>query len=469
MGALKIILCLLILIFLVVKGQTSETEMTTAEPLVLTVEDAVERALTNNLELRAKQYEATASKWGQVEAWSNWLPHVQFATDYIRLDEETVLRSNSFLNLFPIFEEIFPGFSYDPNELPQAAYEGSYLSSVSVTQAIYNGGAEWGGIRIAAAMRRLAENSLENTRQELILNTHQAYYDILKAQEYHALITQSLELASQNLTSARRKADLGMLARSDVLRWEVMVADLDIQLIEAQNALELADLSLKNILMIPPERKVIVTPITDDERIRLYEEISMKSVELVGTDQSIVSQSHPGLSMATNLMEAESANLWSATSGFQPQVNFTWSYSWEQDDDLDLDGFTSWAAILSVRIPLFSGFGNVARVQQARWRLRKSKLDLRNTEQNLQLVSRSTRLKLQSAAKRVRSAQKVLEEADENLDIMQNRYDVGLVSNLQLIDAQVSHREANLNLINALYDYLLAKVETAKAQGILTR
>jgi outer membrane protein TolC len=277
-----------------------------------------------------------------------------------------------------------------------------------------------------------------------------------------------LELARQNLESARRKADLGILARSDVLRWEVMEADLDNQLIEAQNAMELADLSLKNILMIPPERQVIVTQLTDDERIKLFEEVSKKSVELAGTGQNPLSQSHPGLGIATNLVEVESANLWSATGGFQPQVNFTWSYSWEQDDDLDLDGFTSWAAILSVRIPLFSGFGSVARVQQARWRLRKSRLDLRNTEQNLQLANRSAKLKFQSAAKRIRSAQKVLEEADENLEIMQNRYDVGLVSNLQLIDAQVAHREANLNLINALYDYLLAKIETAKAQGILT-
>ena len=469
MSVLKIIIYLLILVCTAAIGQTSSTDQTAAEPLVLTVEDAVERALTDNLELRAQQYEASASKWGQVEAWSNWLPHVQFATDYTRLDEETVLRSNSFLSLFPIFEEIFPGFTYDPDELPQAAYEGSYRSSVSVTQAIYNGGAEWGGIRMAAAMRRLAENFLENTRQELILKTHQAYYDILKAEDYSALISHSLESARQNLESARRKADLGILARSDVLRWEVMVANLDNQLIDAQNAMELADLSLKNITMIPPERKVIATPLTEDERSKLFEEISKKSVELVSTSQSPLSQSHPGLGMASNLTEAESANLWTATGGFQPQVNFTWSYSWEQDDDLDLDGFTSWAAILSVRIPLFSGLGNVARVQQARWRLRKSRLDLRNTQQNLQLVSRSAKLKFQSAAKRIRSAQKVLEEADENLEIMQNRYDVGLVSNLQLIDAQVAHREANLNLINALYDYLLAKVETAKAQGILTQ
>ncbi len=469
MGVLKIIIYLLILACTVALGQTSVTDKAGAEPLVLTVEDAVERALTDNLELRAQQFEASASKWGQVEAWSNWLPHVQFATDYIRLDEETVLRSNSFLDLFPIFEEIFPGFTYDPDELPQAAYEGSYRSSVSVTQAIYNGGAEWGGIRTAAAMRRLAENSLENSRQELILKTHQAYYDILRAEEYRALISHSLESARQNLESARRKADLGILARSDVLRWEVMVANLDNQLIEAQNAMELADLLLKNIIMIPPERQVIVTPLTEDERFKLFEEISKKSVELVGTSQSPLSQSHPGLGMAANLMEAETANLWTSTSGFQPQLNFTWSYSWEQDDDLDLDGFTSWAAILSVRIPLFSGLGNVARVQQARLRLRKSRLDLRNTQQNLQLVSRSAKLKFQSAAKRIRSAQKVLEEADENLEIMQNRYDVGLVSNLQLIDAQVARKEANLNLINAMYDYLLAKVETAKAQGTLTQ
>ena len=95
-------------------------------------------------------------------------------------------------------------------------------------------------------------------------------------------------------------------------------------------------------------------------------------------------------------------------------------------------------------------------------------MDVRNIRQNLLLAYRSTQLKLRGAAKRITSAKKVLEEADENLEIMQNRYEVGLASNLQLIDAQIAHRDANMNFINALYDFLLAEVETARARGDLT-
>ncbi|KPL08136.1 hypothetical protein AMJ86_01825 [bacterium SM23_57] len=434
---------------------------------VITLDEAVSRALQENLELRAQQYNATASRWGQLEAWSNWLPQVQFSTDYTRLDEETVMRSNSFLTLFPIFEEIFPGFVYDPDELPTAAYEGSFLSSVAVSQAIYSGGAEWGGIRASAAQRRISDFTLEDIRQDIILRTHTAYYGVLKTGELVDLLTYSLDFAQKNLESAERKEKLGILARSDVLRWEVQVADMEDRLIEAENGLELAELLLKNITMIPPEIPIIVVPISDNVRAQIFDETRSGWDTNLEQNAIHISESHPGLGVADGLVDLESANLWMAWGNFQPKVNFTWSYSWEQDEDLSLDGFTSWAAVLSVRIPLFTGLGNIARVQKARWMLRKSRMDFRNIEQNLNMVYRSTQLKFRSAAKRISSAQKVLEEAEENLDIMQNRYDVGLVSNLQLIDAQVAHRDANVNMINALYDYLLAKVETARARGEL--
>jgi outer membrane protein len=434
-----------------------------SETLLLALDDAVSRALQENLELKAQQYETNASRWGQAEAWSNWLPQVGFSTDYTRLDEETVIRSNSFLTLFPIFEEIFPGFTYDPNQLPTAAFKGSYLSSVAVSQALYNGGAEWGGIRAAAASRRLAQYTLEDKRQDIILKTQSAYYNVLKAHELSELMQQSLEFARENLESAQRKENLGLLSRSDILRWEVQVADLDNRSIEAQNGLELADLSLKNIAMIPPETTLQVVPLSAEERDRLSEEIMGES-----DDPPELAPHHPALGMASSVTDLESANLWTAWGGFQPKVNFVWSYSWEQDDDLALDGFTSWAAVLSVRIPLFTGFGNVARVQQAKWRLRKSRMDFRNIQQNLSLAYRYAQLKLHSAAKRITSAKKVLEQARENLGIMQNRYDLGLVSNLELIDVQIAHRDANMNYINALYDYLLAKVEAARARGDLS-
>jgi outer membrane protein len=448
--------CCIILLSAALIARASET-------ILLTLDEAVSRALQENLELKAQQYEANASRWGQVEAWSNWLPQVSFSTDYTRLDEETVIRSNSFLTLFPIFEEIFPGFTYDPNQLPTAAFRGSYLSSVAVSQALYNGGAEWGGIRAAAARSHLAQYSLEDRRQDIILKTQGAYYNVLKARELVDLMTQSLDFARKNLESAQRKENLGFLSRSDVLRWEVQVADLDNRWIEAQNGLELADLSLKNITMIPPEATIHVVPLSQEERDRLSEEITSESDK-----PPEPSEQHPALGIAGSVTDLESANLWTAWGGFQPKVNFVWSYSWEQDDDLALDGFTSWAAVLSVRIPLFTGFGNVARVQQAKWRLRKSRMDFRNIQQNLSLAYRSSQLKLHSAAKRINSAKRVLEQAQENLGIMQNRYDLGLVSNLELIDMQIAHRDANMNYINALYDYLLAKVEAARARGDLT-
>ena len=60
-----------------------------------------------------------------------------------------------------------------------------------------------------------------------------------------------------------------------------------------------------------------------------------------------------------------------------------------------------------------------------------------------------------------------MEQAEENLRIIENKYEVGMAANVDLIDVQVAYTGAKINAISALYDYHIAKAELEKAAGMI--
>ena len=59
----------------------------------------------------------------------------------------------------------------------------------------------------------------------------------------------------------------------------------------------------------------------------------------------------------------------------------------------------------------------------------------------------------------------VIDDAEENMKVISNKYDVGVASNLDYIDASVELTYAKLNRVNALYSFLIALAEKEKVQG----
>jgi len=83
----------------------------------------------------------------------------------------------------------------------------------------------------------------------------------------------------------------------------------------------------------------------------------------------------------------------------------------------------------------------------------------------MQLTNAS--LNVKSALKKVKIAQKAVEQAEENLRIIENKYEVGMASNVEVIDVQVAYTGAKANAINALYDFYIARGELEKSMGTI--
>jgi len=179
---------------------------------VLTIESAVNIALKNNLQIKAARNSVDASKWGVRKAVTGLFPKVEVGQRLTEFDPETVWMANVFVD---IAKEQF-GVDVSP-----MMFEKAHATVFSVTQPIYNGGANLASIKIARITDKGNKFVLENTKHEIILQVKNAYYGYQKAKEMVTLQEMSRILAEENLKSARLRKIQGIGSDPDVLRWEV--------------------------------------------------------------------------------------------------------------------------------------------------------------------------------------------------------------------------------------------------------
>jgi TolC family type I secretion outer membrane protein len=420
---------------------------TTAKTLSL--EQAVRIGVEHNLSLRAARQDLEGSKWGLRQAYSNWLPKVEIGSGYTRLDDETVRRAN-------IFVDMGRQMGIDPSDLKPAAYRESYSTNVTVIQPIYNGGAEWSGIRMARAARKISHSALRDTEQETTLRIKQAYFNALKSQERCALAKEATASTEQHLTQVRRRLEVGSGNRADVLRWEVQLAQDQGSVVEAENGLAISKAALNEAMGVALEEAYRLVPVSigDVEEKALPDDPVAPSVA-----------AHPSVQTMRANVALQQASVRMAQSGFQPKVNMAYNRSWEQDDTIQLDGDKTWSLSVQVNFPIFNSFGDYAGVRKAKAQKRKTEMTAENVEKGILLQATSASLNLTAARTRIKIARKGAEQAEENLRIVQNMYDVGTLSNMDLIDTQLARNGARANLINAVYEYYIAEAELERALG----
>ena len=427
-----------------------------AMPKTLSLEQAVRIGLEANPTLKAARQDVEGAKWGLREAYTNWLPKVDLSSGYTRLDAETARRANVFVDIGRELGRQFGGPDFNPDDIKPAVYRDAYSTSVTVVQPIYNGGAEWSGIRLAKAARRMSHHALRDTELETTLKIKRTYFSVLKAQEMVELAREAATSTGQHLESARRMLEVGSRNRADVLRWEVQLAQDRGNVVDAENGLALARAVLNEAMGMALENEYELISIPTGE----IEEESVPEAEI---DQYIAL--HPSVQAMRANVDLQQAQVRLAQGGFQPRVNFAYNYSWEQDNDIQLDGDKTWTVGVQVNMPIFHSFGNYSGVRKAKANLHKAEATVEGVRRSMMLQARSASLNLTAAQTRVGIARKAVEQAEENLRIVENMYNVGSLANIDFIDAQLARNSARANRINAVYDCYIAEATLERALG----
>ena len=139
------------------------------------------------------------------------------------------------------------------------------------------------------------------------------------------------------------------------------------------------------------------------------------------------------------------------------------AHSWPGDEN------ENWGVGLNVSLNVFDSGVTAAKVRSADANLVKAEETYRQTRDAVQLDVRSSYLNLREAEKRIGTAKVAVDKAEEDYHIAQVRYQAGVGTNLDVMDAQVALTAAKNNYIQALYDYNTSGAELEKAMGVPVR
>ena len=151
-----------------------------------------------------------------------------------------------------------------------------------------------------------------------------------------------------------------------------------------------------------------------------------------------------------------------------PQVSASASNKW-YSGDWPGDDNENWTAAVGVSLNVFDSGVTAAKVNAAEASLYKAEETYRQTKDSVQLDVRNNYLSLREAEKRIATSRVAVDSAEEDYRISQLRYQAGVGTNIDVMDAQVALTQAKNNYVQALYDYNTSSAALAKAMGVPVR
>lgn len=440
-------LILFLLPYLSASGQESAKSQ---EPVVLTLEKSISIALQQNRDVLIAEQDRYKADAQVGEAWSGALPQLSISGGYTRNIKKPVLF-------------IPPDNLINPTDKTVAFEIGStnaYAMSASLTQPLFSKRVGI-ALQIADTYREFTEQSFQSTRQAVIRDVEKSFYLVLLAQKLVEANRQGYDVVKANYENVKAQYRNGTAAEFDMLRAEVQLANTEPLVISAENNLALAINALKNLLAIPIEQNVVL------QGDFIFEELPAPAMEEGRKNALTTNPMILQLSLQESLLEK---NISIERAGYFPSLNLVGGYSWQaQDNTFQFDNY-NWAKMLnigvSLSIPVFDGLKTSNRVQQAEIEREKIFYTRMKAEEGLKILIQSAELKMAEARKRITGQEKNIDQAQKAVRIAQTRFQSGVGTQLELLDAQVAMTLAQTNYAVAIYDYLVAKAEWRYAVGI---
>ena len=136
---------------------SAATQFCAAQKNRITLEQAIDMALQKNPALLGAEHDLKAASWEVKRSYFNLLPNVDVEVGYSRLDNATVRRANVFYDVGREYFADLPGV--DPDDIRPNAWLNSFGTRINVVQPIYNGGANWAGVRMSLAAKNQQKHS----------------------------------------------------------------------------------------------------------------------------------------------------------------------------------------------------------------------------------------------------------------------------------------------------------------------
>ena len=442
-GLLRLFFCVLIL-----GGSVGAAAQGSAQPL--SMEQAIATALKNNPQVVAARHEAAAAESHVISARSGLLPQIALS--------ERFSHTNSPLWAFgtKLNQGVIQASDFNPASLNDPDTIDNFNSALSFDWRIFDGGRTWIGWRQAQQAEEVADLGLMRSEQEVVAQAAKAYVGLLLAVENHAVIMQSLETARAQFNLVQDRFNSGISVKSDVLRAQVRIADLEQRRLAAHSQMLVAQ-ALLYAAMGQPDGGPIA-PATPFENSSPLEENLAQWM-----DRAL--KKRPDLKQVDSRQVIADKAVDRARAGHWPTLALQGSYELNSEDLNDShDNYTIGAVL---RMNLYSGQRISSQAAAAKSMQAKVQSMRKGFELKVRVETQRAFYQAQSSWQSIAVAGGAVDQAEEGLRIVGNRYGNGLLTIVDLLDAQVALQQARIQRFKALHDYKVARIDLALAAGVI--
>lgn len=396
----------------------------------MTLDKCIELALGNNPQINAAFHDILASDSRIKEVWSNYFPQLSFQTGYTRIRQlqlSDALGRNLTFNYYT-------------------------LGQITLQQMLYDFGVTQNQATIKRLDYEAYKTTLAATINDVIYQTKDAYYNLLYAFENRRVAQDTVDKFELFYNQAKAFYEIGMNPKVDVTIAEVNLSNAKLQLIQADNAVNLAVAKLNNVMGVPFIDKYNV-----QERLK-YQPVDITFNQSIETAR----EARPELKLAEIKVESANQTLKLIKKSYFPTLSAEGQYqrggkSWNSNYGYNFGAY--------LNFPTINGMLIKNEIQEARYLYEKEIANAKNTQNQIYLEIQNAFLLLEEKKNQMPVAILNVKQSKENYELSYGRYRVGEASPTELKDAQINYQQAQLSYYNALYQYNSAKASLEKAIG----
>lgn len=335
--------------------------------------------------------------------------------------------------------------------------DNSHSNSITASLPIFTGGELQGQIGQAKANYRSMLSAEEQAYNEMKETATTGYFNMLNATNMKALRQESVDRLQAHLDNVIAQYNVGIVARADVLRSEVELANAQQNYITASNEYDVAEATLNNIIGTP-----LGTTLLLKDRLQ-YEPYENDMAYCLAYSE----QHRPELKQAEYAIDSAEAALVVARSGHMPKVYANASNNWGGNgSEWPGDDDENWSVGVTASMNVFDSGVTWSKIHAAQENLAKAKESQRQIKDNVELEVRTDYLNLREAEKRITTTQVAVASAEEDYHIAVVRYQAGVGTNIDVMDAQEALTQAKTNYYQALYNYNTSKAALNTSMGV---
>lgn len=298
-----------------------------------------------------------------------------------------------------------------------------------------------------------------DTEQELILAVKTAYYNYLRAVQNEEVNRQAVERGKEQLKLVESRYELGSAAYSDVLGQRVLYGNDRLEHLRAQNSVTTSKASLSYTVGIDPFGEVEYSTV---EASREFDGTMQEAIQF-GLDHE------PGYLASVADVSARKHAVSSTVADYIPVLSIFGSYSdfkgtqafpqaFEYSSKTKTFGF-------QISYSIFDGFGRQREISRAKINRNNAMATMSDTRNLVVQQIKTAYLDIENQKEALAVASEAVASAEENMKIVQERYDLGAATILDLLQAQEDLKRAQVSSINERFSLNLSIAQLENAMG----